>query len=172
LEIIQVTTLEMGEYMMTYIKIVTILLIITIAQGCTSDQVNEPPPEAPVENEDTNLNNESKNENNVNPPYHFTNFDLEVDYGVNESYEVSYENEADGMEVDIEDRLNGQSLNGDAAFKQVESKFKELSFDQNTPDQEVISEILNVFELDENYSKFELEVKFEDGTEKKYDQTK
>lgn len=172
MEIVQVTTLEMGEYIMTYLKIATILLIVTIAQGCTSDQVKEPPSEAPVENEDTNLNNESKNENNVNPPYHFTNFDLEVDYGVNKSYEVSYENEADGMEIDIEDSLNGQSLNGDAALKQVEPKFKALRFDQNTSDQEVISEILNVFDLDENYSKFELEVKFEDGTEKKYDQMK
>ncbi|MEH6989684.1 YusW family protein [Cytobacillus firmus] len=47
-----------------------------------------------------------------------------------------------------------------------------MSFDQNTEDQEVINQVKDAFSLDDNYQKFELEVKFPDGTEKEFSETK
>ena len=47
-------------------------------------------------------------------------------------------------------------------------KLNKLTFDKNTSDADVKSEILTAFNINENYEKIELEVKFADGTEKKY----
>lgn len=50
--------------------------------------------------------------------------------------------------------------------------FEGLSFDQNTENQEVINQVKDAFSVDDNYQTFELEVKFPDGTEKEYSETK
>ncbi|MBJ3792775.1 hypothetical protein I8J38_30180, partial [Bacillus sp. OA1] len=45
---------------------------------------------------------------------------------------------------------------------------QELKFDKDTADQEVIDQVVNVFKLDKDYQKFDLEVVFSDGTKKEY----
>lgn len=50
-------------------------------------------------------------------------------------------------------------------LREVLSKLK---FDKDTADQEVIDQVVNVFKLDKDYQKFDLEVVFSDGTKKEY----
>lgn len=146
-----------------------LLLTIVILQGCNTndkDNVSAPPENAPIENEDNTINSQENKENENS--FKFTSFDLDVNYKGNKSFDVNYENETDGMEAKIEDQVNNETLRGDDAFTQLSPIFESFTFDKTTPDDEVISEILKAFNLDTNYSKFELDVDFTDGTSKEY----
>lgn len=102
----------------------------------------------------------------------FTSFELDVDYGENKSFEVDYDNERNDREAKIEDDNNNQVLSGEEAYQELNNRFKSFTFDKNTADEEVIKEVVKSFELNENYTKFELDIKFADGTEKEYIKTK
>ena len=46
--------------------------------------------------------------------------------------------------------------------------FQSFKFNKDTAEEEVIKEVLNAFNLPDNYQKFDLEIRFADGTEKEY----
>ena len=102
----------------------------------------------------------------------FTSFDLDVEYGQNQSFEVNYDNERDDREAKIEDDKNNQVLSGEEAFQELNNRFQNFKFDKSTADDDVINEVIKSFELDENYTKFELDITYADGTEKEYIKTK
>ena len=102
----------------------------------------------------------------------FTSFDLDVEYGQNQSFEVNYDNERDDREAKIEDDKNNQVLTGEEAFQELNNRFQNFKFDKSTNDEDVINEVIKSFELDDNYTKFDLEIKYADGTEKEYIKTK
>lgn len=100
---------------------------------------------------------------------HFTSFDLDIDYADNKEFDVDYENETDGMEAELKDTVKAnEHLQGDAAFNRLKPIFESFAFDKNTPDDEVISQVLKAFDLDDNFIEFELEIDFADGTKKEY----
>lgn len=107
-----------------------------------------------------------------NEAYAFNDFSLDVDYSATSSYEASFDNEQNKTEAQIEDTVNNERLEGNEAFDKLDSYLKQLTFDANTPNEEVIAEVMQVFGLDDNYTKFELDVRFNDGTEKEYMLTK
>lgn len=142
------------------------LFTVMLLQGCNGndqDDVSAPPENAPVEHENHTTDTEQNRD-----LFAFTSFDLDVDYKDNKSYEVSYENENSGMEAEIEDTVNNEKLNGDHAFEQLKPIFENFSFNKDTPEDEVIAEVLSAFELAEDYQQLELEVDFADGTKKEY----
>ncbi|MGN1402077.1 MAG: YusW family protein [Bacillus sp. (in: firmicutes)] len=98
----------------------------------------------------------------------FSSFELDVDYNNNKSFEVDYENDNEGTEASIDDELNNRKIKGDEAFQELKNRLESFSFDQNTPEDEVIQEVLNSFDLKNDYKHFELEVTFSDGTVKEY----
>ena len=140
------------------------------------DEVTNAPDNAPVEvpnTVDDNNNNESAALNNPdNPAFNFTHFDLDIQYAGNKSYEVSYENEVTGVEAKIEDQVNNQNQQGNEAMDTLASIFKNLTFDASTANEDVTKEILQKFNLPDNYQEFELEVKFANDTVKEYKETK
>lgn len=154
------------------LKLIFCLIIATILQACNADNdnVSAPPENAPIEKEEDGIvNNETEIEQNEDGTlYNFSSFDLDIEYEQNNSFDVSYENESNEMEAEIKDQINNITLQGDDAFEQLRPIFQKLTFDQNTPDQEVIEEVIREFELSSDYKKFELEVEFADGTEKEY----
>ena len=72
------------------------------------------------------------------------------------------------MEAKIEDHKADVKLTGDEAITKLSPLLQELKFDKDTADQEVIDQVVNVFKLDKDYQKFDLEVVFSDGTKKEY----
>ena len=70
------------------------------------------------------------------------------------------------MEAKIEDHKADVKLTGDEAITKLSPLLQELKFDKDTADQEVIDQVVNVFKLDKDYQKFDLEVVFSDGTKK------
>ena len=159
--------------------------------GCNTDddKVTNVPDNAPVEgttattqtnqtatNTQSETNQTTNTQNNTvgttNAAFNFTDFDLDVEYGVNQEYDVDYENDHEGMEAEIKDDKGNNRLRGNEAFEFLKPIFESLTFDQNTPNAEVISEVINAFKLDDNYRTFELEVTFTDGTKKEYKERK
>ena len=148
-----------------------ISLLFGTLYGCNDkEDIKDVAKDAPVEQQSGNTNNTEQGATNA--PYNFTHFDLDVDYSPTESYEVDYENELEGAEAKLEDDLNNHKHHGDEAYGILQPLFERLSFDATTPNDEVIKEVISVFSLNEDYTNFELEVEFADGTKKEYRDTK
>ena len=121
-----------------------------------------------VNDPNTNTNDGTITQNETTSTFPFSSFDLDVDYANFKSFEVEYENDVDETEAKIKDELNNRTLRGDEAFQEMQNRFQSFQFDQNSPEETVVQEVLKSFELDDNYEKFELEITFTDGTEKEY----
>lgn len=140
------------------------------------------------EQADTNNNNEANdnNENNANDeatnddganndrpdiektmqdrwdelPY--TNFYLHVTYDDSEYLlDLTYRNEI--VNILLKDDENDVHVRGRDAFDKVHPFFKELTLDENADDTEAVDEILETFDLNDDYADFELEVEFDSG---------
>lgn len=150
--------------MRTLLSVLLALMLVPALTGC----------KAPAK-EDTTSNKktteEAKNETPADLKLNFNEFSLDADYqDTKKDYEADYKNVAADkkMEAKIEDHKADVNLTGDEAITKLSPLLQELKFDKGTPDQEVIDQVLNVFKLDKDYQKFELEVVFSDGTKKEY----
>jgi hypothetical protein len=153
---------------MGYIKIFfTLFFTLTILQGCNIADNDSASPPPPVEKDNDLTNQENTRQGEVNL-FNFTSFYLDVDYSKNQSYEIDYESDQDGMESEITDELSNKTLKGNDAFDQLRPKFENFTFDSSTPDEDVISEVSKAFNISKNYYSFELDVEFTDGKEKRY----
>lgn len=95
----------------------------------------------------------------------FSKFDLEVEYAVDKEYDFDYEEKDDDgdYKAELYDSIHDTRLYGMEAFNALYSLTEELHFDENTPKEEIIQHILERFNLDQDYSSFELEIKFKNG---------
>lgn len=160
--------------------VIPLSLLLLAACGDENDDVTNPPENAPTEgtadnndtaNNGTTNNGDTANNNavtNGNNTFDFTHFSLDVDYSATQDFEVDYENEQSGVEASYEDEINNEKLYGNDAYSKLEPTFQSFTFDQNTADDEVIAEVLQAFDLGDDYQKLELEIRFTDGTEKEY----
>lgn len=101
----------------------------------------------------------------------FSNFELDVEYANNLSYEVEFIQEETGVRAKVEDELNNVYLSGDEAKNNVMSTLESLTFDENTEDSEIVIQILTAFDLTDDFIKMELEVRYDTGTVKEYNFT-
>ncbi|MCM3617157.1 YusW family protein [Sutcliffiella horikoshii] len=153
--------------------IMSLILTSGIVAGCgTNNDLSAPPENAPAQNdgtgtEETNQGTTTGEEGAMG--HDFTKFDLEVEYENNVKYEAEYEAEGNG-EADIEDDLNDVSIKGDEAYAELSPLLEQLNIDSNSDDQDVMSQVLEVFGLQDDYKEFELEITFGDGTKKKYEE--
>lgn len=100
--------------------------------------------------------------------YSFTDFDLEVEYADNKSYDIEYENDGNYIYAEVDDEITGVEHKGDQAYEKIVKALEQLKFDKATSDEDVRKEVMKAFALDENYQYFDLEVKFDNGEEKHY----
>jgi len=164
------------------IVIAVFLSCVLIACGNTNDT---------VENENTTLNeenntedladttNETTQDTTIDPDQdkiitqmekiNFTEFELDLDYDNDVDYEVDLERESNGhYKVKLEDDINNLKLKGMEAFEHIYPIIENLSIVEDSNQDDVIEQVLNAFGLDDNYRKFELEVKYNNGVEKEY----
>lgn len=131
-------------------------------------------------NDNTDKNNESADENNTTndvtdeeemkekmSQLDYIDFELEVDYESDKEYEAEIEQnkEKGTIKADLEDEINGEDLKGIEAFNKIYPLVEQLTINQDTDKEDAIAEILDVFDLDDDYEKFEVEITFSDGTE-------
>jgi len=104
-------------------------------------------------------------------PYGFLEFNLEANlegYNDDEALDVEYEYETDEIEASYHDRLNDINLSGEDALTELDRVFSSFSFDENTPEDDILDEVLEEFNVLDEASEVELEIEFENGTELEY----
>lgn len=105
--------------------------------------------------------------------FNFKEFDLDVDYkGINNNFEVEFEEGFDSgngrLKASIEDEINNRHVRGATAFNELAPKLEKLRFTAETAEEDVVEDVLSVFDLSEDFTEFDLEVKFLNGAEKEY----
>ncbi|WP_416147251.1 YusW family protein [Salipaludibacillus sp. HK11] len=77
-------------------------------------------------------------------------------------YEVEYEYNEGEPEAEIEDtRDDEQVINeGEEALTELEEILPELELTNESTDEEIITEVVNVFELEEDYEELKVEIEF------------
>lgn len=94
----------------------------------------------------------------------YTEFELEVKYAGDQEYEAKIDYDDGRLDADLDDDFTNVDIEGKEAFDKIYPIVEALTIDQNTAKEAAIDEILQAFDLDSNYEKFELEITFNDGT--------
>ncbi|WP_144789375.1 YusW family protein [Lysinibacillus fusiformis] len=145
--------------------LLVISFVMVILYGCNKDEVKDVPTNAPA---DQNASQQAGETPTDQVTFNFLEFSLDVDYSATESYEVEYENKKSGISAKLQDDRQNVKLQGDEAYTKLEPLFKQLNFDSTTPNDEVIDQVIKVFNIEDNYQSIEVEVEFMDGNEKEF----
>ncbi|MEK5040069.1 YusW family protein [Sporosarcina sp. FSL K6-3457] len=94
--------------------------------------------------------------------YGFTSFELDIEVDGKDAIEAEYQ-VGKKLDVDYDNKLTNIKLKDSAAMDELGKLFMDILITKDTPPQEVIDKILKWYQLD-SYSKFDLEVDFDDGT--------
>lgn len=135
----------------------------------SGNTTNEGSNSADTGNDSTNESNPTAD--NTASDYIFRSFDLEADFeGTNDAVEVDYELDDDGTESSYEDKQQGIKLTGEEALNELDSIFSTFEFDKDTPDEDVLNTVFEAFNIPKDAQNVELDIDFNDGTEKEYRQ--
>lgn len=102
----------------------------------------------------------------------YSDFELEVDYDPDQEYEAKVEQKEGNVKADLEDEINGEELNGQEAFDKIYPLVKQLTISKDTEKEDAIAEVLEAFDLEDDYRKFELELTFSDGVKMEFEDRK
>ncbi|MER2089037.1 MAG: YusW family protein [Sporosarcina sp.] len=102
--------------------------------------------------------------------YGFSSFDLDIDVEGKDAVEADYDVKKNA-DAEYVNKLKNVQLKDNKAMDEFNKMFVEIRITKDTPKQEVIDNILQWFGLDA-YSKFDLEVEFDDGTFLDIEETK
>ena len=159
---------------MKKLSLIICMCVLTIfAAGCNNNDnaTNETDNNKTTENgnmNDTATEDTTNNTATNNSDYPFREFDLEVKYDNNKEYEASYENDNEGVDASIEDDVKNERIKGNEAVDRLDPIFKKLDIDANTSEEDVISKVISAFGLNDNYKAIDVDITFNDGTEKEY----
>lgn len=150
------------------------LMLVPVIAGCnnTATDTNDNNGDKTA-TEDTTKDNVDEKVDNRGEDFKlsFNYFDLAIDYqDTAKNYESAYQAKTDteAMEAKVTDPKANGTVTGDEAMDKLKPLLEQLKFDKDTSDQEVIDQVIDVFQLDKDYQKFNLEVIFTDGTKKEY----
>ncbi|MCM3709600.1 YusW family protein [Sporosarcina luteola] len=103
----------------------------------------------------------------------YVEFELEVEYAGDNEYEAELETKSVGTVIaKIEDELNHVRKDGTEAFDELYPLVQQLTITQKTNKDEAIAEVLKTFNLPTDYTKFDLEITFNDGTKVEFEDKK
>ncbi|ASB90712.1 YusW family protein [Bacillus sonorensis] len=96
-------------------------------------------------------------------------FALKVNYGdgKHNTFEAEYHKQ-EREEAEIKDKLNDADREGEEALNEMKMVLSELSVTKSDKESAVIRNVLEAFNLDDGYDRFQLKVKWADGTSKIY----
>ena len=94
--------------------------------------------------------------------YGFTSFDLDIEVDGKDAIEADYES-AKKLVAEYDNKLTNIKLKDSDAMNELHKLFMHILITKDTPPTEVTDKILKWYQL-ESYSKFDLEVDFDDGT--------
>ena len=143
-------------------KIVMLLLMaVLVLSACGNASKNADDPTR----EDATIIYEDEKEGgtlNTGDGYGFNNFDLEIEVDGQDTIDAEYEvNKL--HESKYVNRLASLNLKDQEAFDKLDEFFTKIMLTHDMSNQDVIDKIMEWFGLD-TYTKFDLEVNFDDGT--------
>ncbi|SIT70346.1 YusW family protein [Edaphobacillus lindanitolerans] len=108
--------------------------------------------------------------------YGFKVFDLEIDVDGQDAIDADYKTEEDGtFEADYKNTIQGVDYDNDRnqkeAIDELDKLFKDILLDQQMSEEKVKKNVLRALDV-QDYSKFDLEVEFDDGKKMKIEENK
>lgn len=130
--------------------------------------------EEAAENEESDLE-EAKNQDDMKTMMEnvdFVEFELEVEYASDKEFEVEIERHHNGdIEAEVEDELNDNFIKDDVeAFNYIFPKIKDLNISRDMDKQDAIDQMLEAFDLADDYEEIEIEFEFLDGKELEFEE--
>ena len=145
-------------------------IIVMAACGGNDDETVTEPANTETTEENQNETGTANDQSDASSTISFKEFEMDVDYEGNDNdFEVSYESEGN-VEAVYEDERNMMMLAGDDAYQEIEPALSSLDINADTSNEEVIQAVIDAFEVEEGYQSIEIEITFEDGTKKEYEQ--
>lgn len=157
--------------------ILTIALLISILllSACGNNKKEEEakiPDGSILKPEQGQTVDKSQTNHNQEKDFGFRNFKLKVDKkDSNDSVIVDYHADSTGTEAIYKNIQADTNLQGDAAFELLQPIFMDLQLTKDMSEKEVIEKVLSVFDVSE-YKNFNLEVEYDDGENKTYNNFK
>lgn len=166
--------------------IISLILIGLIGCGTTNNEQAENINEQSINERDENVDEQQTNEQEKEAPNDamnpdqdfivsqmervpFTEFELEIEYNNDIEYEVDIDRKSNGhYKIKLEDDVNNVHLTNREAFEHLYPMISMLTITNDSETDDVIDDVLNVFDLTDDFSKFNLEIKFNDGIEREY----
>lgn len=94
----------------------------------------------------------------------FSEIEIDVEYQGGKEYEAEIDQDRnEPILAKVEDDLNNVYLRGREAFDHIFERASKLDLTSNSTKQQVIDQVLDVFNLPNDYIKMDVEIKFDDG---------
>ncbi|WP_432353950.1 YusW family protein [Sporosarcina sp. A2] len=139
---------------------------VLFVSGCgnTGDNANKP------NREEADLVTDKQKEGgdrDTGDGYGFTKFDLEIEVDNEDAIDADYKVEKN-FKPDYENKLTNINLEGPKAMDELDKMFMAINLQNEMSGEQAREKILEYFQID-LYSKFKLDVDFDDGTELKFE---
>ena len=131
---------------------------ILILGGCGKRSANAPRDNPVISTEAENAGGSLEHGDG----YGFDVFELEIDFDEHDTISIDYD-VTKYVEADFENTFENFDLEGAEAMNKIDELFIYLILTKDMPEDEVTKKVLQFFNL-KSYSKFELDVNFDEGT--------
>jgi len=103
----------------------------------------------------------------------FRDIEIEVDYAQGKEFEAEIDyHENKPVKAKVENELNNELMSGKEAFDFIFDRVSDIDFSSGRSDADIIADVIAAFDLPEDYVKIEIEVEFNDGTEREVEHRK
>ncbi|MBT2569292.1 YusW family protein [Planococcus sp. ISL-110] len=146
--------------------------VLLLAACGDDEQVTEP-----VNNDGQEQPTDSEGTENTSPEasetFGFTEFEVNADFpDMDDMIEINYEEDRDEIEAEYKNKMTETDLSGNDAMDEIEPGLSQLELTPDTADDDAIAQVIAAFGIEDDFTEIEIEVKYPDGTEKEYKQTR
>ncbi len=96
--------------------------------------------------------------------------EIKIEYPNDNDYEVEIDKSSQGnYEVELDDEINNIKLKGMDAFDTILPNLEKLDITKESSKEDVIAQVIEAFELNDDYEEYDIEVIFSDGTKMEFE---
>lgn len=96
--------------------------------------------------------------------------EIKVEYPNDNEYELEIDKSSQGnYEVELDDEINNIKLKGMDAFDTILPNLEKLDITKESSKEDVIAQVIEAFELNDDYEEYDIEVIFSDGTKMEFE---
>src|SRR5690625_4159532 len=96
--------------------------------------------------------------------------EIKVEYTKDNEYELEIDKSSQGnYEVELDDEINNIKLKGMDAFDTILPNLEKLDITKESSKEDVIAQVIEAFELNDDYEEYDIEVIFSDGTKMEFE---